>query len=77
MDKILPKELKITLATGKTPSGHIHLGILREIVICDAIRRIFEEEGKKVEFYLFLDDLDAAKRFPDYIKKSFQKAKCR
>lgn len=62
----------ITLATGKTPSGHIHIGILREIIICDSLRRIFEKEEKKIKFYLFLDSLDAAKRFPDYIDQSFQ-----
>jgi lysyl-tRNA synthetase class I len=37
-------EKVITLATGKTPSGHIHIGILREIIICDALRRIFEKK---------------------------------
>ena len=62
----------ITLSTGKTPSGHIHLGILREIIICDALRRIFEQKGKKVNNLLFFDSLDAAKRFPGYIPKSFQ-----
>lgn len=64
---------EIILATGKTPSGHIHIGILREILICDALRRIFEEKGQKVTFLLFLDDLDAAKRFPEYIDTNFQK----
>ena len=57
----------INLSTGKTPSGHIHLGILREIIICDALRRLFEKQGKKVNFRLFFDSLDAAKRFPDYV----------
>jgi lysyl-tRNA synthetase class 1 len=57
----------VNLSTGKTPSGHIHLGILREIIICDALRRIFEKQGKKVNFRIFFDSLDAAKRFPDYI----------
>ncbi|MFX1312953.1 MAG: lysine--tRNA ligase [Promethearchaeota archaeon] len=66
------KPLKITLSTGKTPSGHIHIGILREIIICDALRRIFEKQGNRVNFYLFIDDFDAAKRFPDYIDKEFQ-----
>ncbi|MFX0017682.1 MAG: lysine--tRNA ligase [Promethearchaeota archaeon] len=66
------KPLKITLSTGKTPSGHIHIGILRELIICDALRRVFEEKGNIVKFYLFIDDFDAAKRFPDYIEKEFQ-----
>lgn len=73
VDKISERNVqKITLSTGKTPSGHIHIGILREILICDALRRIFEEKGDKVEALLFLDDLDAAKRFPEYIDKNFQ-----
>ncbi|MFX1315122.1 MAG: lysine--tRNA ligase [Promethearchaeota archaeon] len=73
VDKILARnESKITLATGKTPSGHIHIGILREIIICDALRRIFEEKGKSVRFFLFIDSLDAAKRFPAYIDSDFQ-----
>ncbi|TFF98845.1 MAG: lysine--tRNA ligase [Promethearchaeota archaeon] len=62
----------ITLATGKTPSGHIHVGILREIIICDALRRKLQEKGKNVRFFLFIDSLDAAKRFPDYIDQEFQ-----
>ncbi|MFX0003062.1 MAG: lysine--tRNA ligase [Candidatus Hermodarchaeota archaeon] len=66
------KPNEITLSTGKTPSGHIHLGILREIIICDALRRIFENDGKKVNNLLFFDSLDAAKRFPPYIDKDFQ-----
>ena len=67
------KLTEITLSTGKTPSGHIHIGILREIIICDAIRRIFEKKGVNVSFYLFMDDFDAAKRFPDYIDANYQK----
>lgn len=67
------KLTEITLSTGKTPSGHIHIGILREIIICDALRRIFEKKGVNVSFYLFMDDFDAAKRFPDYIDANYQK----
>ena len=64
---------KFTFSTGKTPSGHVHIGILREIIICDALRRIFEKRGAKVSFYLFMDDFDAAKRFPYYINTEYQK----
>lgn len=64
---------EITLATGKTPSGHIHIGILREILICDSLRRILEKQNKKIKSYLFLDSLDAAKRFPEYVDEAFQK----
>ncbi|MFX1391833.1 MAG: lysine--tRNA ligase [Promethearchaeota archaeon] len=67
------RPIEITLSTGKTPSGHIHLGILREIIICDALRRIFENNGDKVNNLLFFDSLDAAKRFPGYIPEKFQR----
>jgi len=63
---------EFTFSTGKTPSGHVHIGILREIIICDALRRIFEKKGAKVSFYLFMDDFDAAKRFPYYIDTEYQ-----
>jgi len=73
VDEILERnEPLITLSTGKTPSGHIHLGILREIIICDSLRRVLEKSNKKVRSLLFFDDLDAAKRFPDYINEEFQ-----
>lgn len=74
VSKIKKRNLsEITLSTGKTPSGHIHLGILREILTCDAIRRILEDDNKNINSYLFIDSLDAAKRFPEYIDKEFQK----
>jgi len=73
VEEISKRNLKeFTFSTGKTPSGHVHIGILREIIICDALRRIFENKGAKVSSYLFMDDFDAAKRFPDYIDKKYQ-----
>ncbi len=68
MEKILERDPEeINLATGKTPSGHIHIGILREVIMCDALRRIFEQKNFTVNNRLFFDDLDAAKRFPKFI----------
>ena len=63
----------IALSTGKTPSGHIHLGIMREILICDALTKILKQRGISVDFRLFFDNLDAAKRFPPYIPEEFSK----
>ncbi|MHA1727797.1 MAG: lysine--tRNA ligase [Promethearchaeota archaeon] len=61
----------IVISAGKTPSGHIHIGILRELIIGDSVRRIFEQRGEKVYFRIFFDSLDAAKRFPSYINRSY------
>ena len=68
------KPNQITLVTGKTPSGHVHMGIMRELLICDALRRLFEAKKQSVKFHLFLDDLDAAKRFPPYISHEYEKS---
>lgn len=61
----------LTLSTGKTPSGSIHIGILREITSCDCLKRSLVQEGKQVRFLLFFDSLDAAKKFPSYVPASF------
>lgn len=71
--EVLAREVDVyTLSTGKTPSGSIHLGILREITICDSLKRLLVAEGKKVRFLLFFDSLDAAKKFPPYIPDEFK-----
>lgn len=67
------KPVEINLSTGKTPSGHIHLGILRELIICDCLRRIFQKMKYNVNFRIFFDSLDPLKRFPEYIPKEFGK----
>ena len=61
----------IVISAGKTTSGHVHMGFMREIIIGDAIRRILQSKGKDVIFRIFLDTYDAAKRFPPYIDKSY------
>lgn len=67
------KPKQIVISAGKTPSGHIHLGILRELIIGDSLRRIFEKKGELVKFRIYFDSLDAAKRFPPYIDREFAK----
>ncbi|MCP4760815.1 MAG: lysine--tRNA ligase, partial [archaeon] len=63
----------VVISAGKTPSGHVHIGFLRELIIGDSIRRILIGNGKEVIFRVFFDSLDAAKRFPPYIDKSYGK----
>ncbi|MHA1840097.1 MAG: lysine--tRNA ligase [Candidatus Ranarchaeia archaeon] len=65
------KDPPIILNAGKSPSGSIHLGILRELMINDGLRRLLSAEGVETRFLLFIDDFDAVKHFPDYIPKKF------
>ncbi len=72
VDEIIKrKQTPIVLSAGKTPSGHVHMGFMREIIIGDAIRRLLKKKQKEVKFRIFIDSYDAAKRFPPYIDKSY------
>lgn len=74
IEKILTRDTdKIVISAGKTPSGHVHVGILRELIIGDALQRILKDRGNDVLFRIYFDSLDAAKRFPPYIDRNFAK----
>ncbi|MGQ4833404.1 MAG: lysine--tRNA ligase [Candidatus Asgardarchaeia archaeon] len=74
VEEILKRnEEHIVISTGKTTSGKIHVGIMRELIISDALYRILKKMGKKVTFQLFIDDFDPAKHFPDYVPRDFVK----
>ncbi len=74
VDKILErKEEHIVINTGKTTSGKIHVGIMRELIISDALYRILKDMNKKVTFQLFIDDFDPAKHFPSYVPEEYKK----
>ena len=56
---------KHRIATGISPSGHIHLGNLREMVTADAIRRALLDAGGEAEIVYIADDFDPLrKRYP-------------
>ena len=42
----------------KTPSGTVHVGSLRGVVLHDAVRRAVAEHGNEVEFRYGIEDLD-------------------
>jgi lysyl-tRNA synthetase, class I len=42
----------------KTPSGTVHIGSLRGVVLHDAVRRAVAEQGHEVEFRYGVEDLD-------------------
>jgi lysyl-tRNA synthetase, class I len=57
----------------KTPSGTVHVGSLRGVVLHDAIRRAVAEHGRDVEFRYGIEDLDPmdaqALLTPDAVQK--------
>lgn len=64
-DRILNVKDSVRIATGITPSGHIHLGNLREMLTADAVRRAIEDKGGKAEIVYIADTFDPLrKRYP-------------
>ena len=57
----------------KTPSGRVHVGSLRGVVIHDVIYRALKHAGKPVKFLYGVDDYDALDTVPKYLdKEKFQ-----
>jgi len=67
-----PKQ-RYVVTDWKTPSGKIHVGALRGIIIHDAIVRGLEERGKKVCFIYGFDSFDPVDSLPLELKESHKK----
>ncbi len=52
------------ISTGKSPSGSIHIGIMREIIISDVIKRKILKMGKKARTMFVVDDYDPLRSLP-------------
>ena len=53
----------------KTPSGRIHVGALRGVIIHDLIFKALQEAGVKVRYTFIFDDLDPMDSLPVYLPK--------
>ena len=51
----------------KTPSGRVHVGSLRGVIIHDVIYRALKHAGKPVKFLYGVDDYDALDTVPKYL----------
>jgi lysyl-tRNA synthetase, class I len=51
----------------KTPSGRVHVGSLRGVIIHDVIYRALKQAGKPVKFLYGVDDYDALDTVPHYL----------
>ncbi len=57
----------------KTPSGRIHVGALRGVVVHDLIHRALVDRGKKSVYTYIFNDMDPMDSFPYYLPESFRK----
>ncbi len=75
VEDILKKQNKdeYLITDWKTPSGHIHIGALRGVIIHELVRHALADKGKKALFQYGFDDYDPMDGFPVYLDPSFKK----
>lgn len=56
----------------KTPSGHIHVGSLRGVIIHHVIAQAIRARGAQVEYVYGFDDYDPMDGFPIYLPEEFR-----
>src|SRR4029453_6277403 len=57
----------------KTPSGRVHVGALRGVLIHDAIFRTLEQRGNEVRYLFGVDDYDALDEIPAGSQAHFER----
>jgi lysyl-tRNA synthetase class 1 len=65
LEEVLQRNPDIyVLSSGKSTSGAIHIGFVRELIVTDVIKRALEEKGKQVRTFFIADDYDPVRSFP-------------
>ncbi|MGQ4910862.1 MAG: lysine--tRNA ligase [Candidatus Thorarchaeota archaeon] len=65
VNDVLEREMDTYLiSSGKSPSGSIHIGFVRELIVGDVIKRELERRGKKARTMFVVDDFDPLRSFP-------------
>ncbi len=68
-----PQKDHFVVETGITPSGPIHVGHLREVLVAEGVVWALKKRGKKVRFIYFADTYDPLRRVYPFLPKSYQK----
>ena len=73
IDQVLERDVDVyRISTGKSTSGNIHIGFVRELVIADVIKRKLLEAGKDAHTTLVIDDFDPVRSFPPSVSLSLE-----
>jgi lysyl-tRNA synthetase class 1 len=71
VDQVLEREPdEYLVATGKSMSGSVHVGFMKEIIIADVIKRELRASGKSAKTLFVIDDYDPIRSFPPSMKLS-------
>jgi lysyl-tRNA synthetase class 1 len=58
------------ISTGKSPSGSIHIGIMRELIVADVIKRELLRLKKEARSMFVIDDYDPLRSLPQSVSLS-------
>jgi lysyl-tRNA synthetase class 1 len=65
VDKVVERDPdEYLIVTGKSMSGSVHIGFMKEIIIADVIKRELQVLGKKAKTVFISDDYDPIRSFP-------------
>ena len=64
---------EIVVASGHSPSGNYHIGLLRELILVNAIVHVLGERGRQARHLDFVDDFDALRKVPVNIDPSYDR----
>ncbi|MCK5774066.1 MAG: lysine--tRNA ligase [Thermoplasmata archaeon] len=70
--KLLKTGGKHRIATGITPSGHIHVGNMREILTGDLVYRAAADAGVDVTLYYIADDFDPLRKVYPFLPNTYE-----
>jgi lysyl-tRNA synthetase class 1 len=75
VDEVIARkpEGEVIVESGISPSGGYHMGYLREIITCDAIKLEIENRGRKARHVHFVDDLDGFRKVPAGVPQDYEK----
>ena len=60
------------VVTGISPSGNIHVGNLREVLVAEAVANALKEKGEEVRFIFHADTIDPLRKIAPGIPESFE-----
>jgi len=71
VDKVVERDPdEYLIVTGKSMSGSVHIGFMKEIIIADVIKRELQALGKKAKTVFISDDYDPIRSFPPSVTLS-------
>lgn len=60
------------VVTGISPSGHIHIGNLREVLVAEAVARALRAHDAETRFIFHADTIDPLRKIAPSVPKSFE-----